>query len=785
MFALAINYLNGWSMAAADGARKQQAEWPPHPDRVFMALAAAWFETREDSDESRQERAALEWLEALPPPAMAASIATMRSVVTSYVPVNDSGRAKYAKEKSAMTIIEKLKSEGLAYLPEHRVRQPRSFPVAIPHDPVVRLIWREADLGEYQAPLERLAAKTTHVGHSSSFVQMWLEPEPDIDIVVTWEPTDNFAIHRLRVPSAGSLCRLHRPFLSWWDAYRSHETEVERTETELKTMTPPPRKRWLRNFPDAVMLADEQQTKQHSAYPAAKSGNSLAATRLVTELVDSAGLTATASLIEKARTGSPILICAHAYEHDGVNAIPTALAKLLSERLKIGFDPAIIQSNVVSHTGASGYGRLSRQARFEGDIEARSEYVMVDDFVGQGGTLANLRGWVEKHHGRVIGAIVLTGKPYSAKLSPSREQIHELTQKHGKSFEDWWKAEFGHTFDCLTQSEARYLTCSPDVDTIRDRLAQEKREGDSGDSRRDIKEQKRYLRELQSWHPPHPTRPVPGKWQGYAAPRQSSSRQVRPHSHFDPHIIVLGIASGRFSLRGTLKLTAALRGLLMGKCPQPPPEWFSGHQADGKPAKRPHLALMPLPFVGSEHADGRIMGLALILPRELDAREAGDCLERILRDARSPQKHRLFDGDHFECNLALEVRERPPASLQASTWTRPSRAWASVTPIVLDRHFDAADRAYREEQEANNIRNMCQRIDLPQPSEVHVHPVSRIKGVPHARDFPQLVRKRDGGRLRHTHALIVFAEPVEGPVLLGAGRFRGYGACRPIELEQC
>ena len=42
----------------------------------------------------------------------------------------------------------------------------------------------------------------------------------------------------------------------------------------------------------------------------------------------------------------------------------------------------------------------------------------------------------------------------------------------------------------------------------------------------------------------------------------------------------------------------ALRGLLMGMCPeQPPPEWFSG-----QPLR--HLALTPLPF-RSEHADGR------------------------------------------------------------------------------------------------------------------------------------------------------------------------------------
>ena len=75
MFALAIRYLNGWAMAATDGANKRQAEWPPHPDRVFMALAAAWFETGEDPAGG----AALRWLEALPDPAMAASSHAVRT----------------------------------------------------------------------------------------------------------------------------------------------------------------------------------------------------------------------------------------------------------------------------------------------------------------------------------------------------------------------------------------------------------------------------------------------------------------------------------------------------------------------------------------------------------------------------------------------------------------------------------------------------------------------------------------------------------------------------------
>ena len=162
----------------------------------------------------------------------------------------------------------------------------------------------------------------------------------------------------------------------------------------------------------------------------------------------------------------------------GVNAIPAALAELLSERLAVPFRASVVQTNVVGHTGADGYGRLARQARFGGDVDTNCEYVMVDDFIGQGGTLANLRGWIEKCGGKVVGAVALTGKLYSAKLNPDREQIRELREKHGSDFEIWWRDRFGHTFDCLTQSEARYLARSPDVDTIRSRLAAAERAGD-------------------------------------------------------------------------------------------------------------------------------------------------------------------------------------------------------------------------------------------------------------------------------------------------------------------
>ena len=68
MFALGIHYLNGWAMATHP-ADRESPEWPPHPDRVFMALAAAYFET----DEDPAEWDALNWLEKQPPPQVVAS----------------------------------------------------------------------------------------------------------------------------------------------------------------------------------------------------------------------------------------------------------------------------------------------------------------------------------------------------------------------------------------------------------------------------------------------------------------------------------------------------------------------------------------------------------------------------------------------------------------------------------------------------------------------------------------------------------------------------------------
>ena len=222
------------------------------------------------------------------------------------------------------------------------------------------------------------------------------------------------------------------------------------------------------NLPNVLIHASESAVKQHPAYKAAKAGDGTAAIALVRDTMNAERNKELAELLTKQR---PTLVSAHAYERNAVNAIPEVFADLLSQALDWPVDNGIYQTNVVFHTGADGFSRLARQARFTGVVCAERDYVLVDDFVGMGGTLANMKGYIESNGGRVLAAVCLTGKPHSAKLALSPDRLNELREKHGTDLETWWIEHFAHAFDALTESEARYLARTEGSDTVRSRIA--------------------------------------------------------------------------------------------------------------------------------------------------------------------------------------------------------------------------------------------------------------------------------------------------------------------------
>lgn len=230
-------------------------------------------------------------------------------------------------------------------------------------------------------------------------------------------------------------------------------------------------------------------------------------------------------------------------------------------------------------------------------------------------------------------------------------------------------------------------------------------------------------------------------------------------------------------LETTLKVTAALRAAVMSRAGDllgEVPATLSGHAADGSRLDRPHAAYLPLPFVSptQPHADGHLLGVAVALPEDTpvdERRRAG----RVLADL----DHVTVRGvGRFGLNR-LGPADRAPLNLRPEEWSRPSRLWASATPVVLDRF------PRRDGRDAGAVvAAACRNVGLPSPDEVALSRHSVLFGVPPSGCF--VTRRPGPGRSDvprpYTHLTLRFASPVAGPVLLGAGRYFGLGLLRPL-----
>ena len=171
--------------------------------------------------------------------------------------------------------------------------------------------------------------------------------------------------------------------------------------------------------------------------------------------------------IEKiAGVKNPIIAGVQAVEGVSTNVIPEVFASYLAIATNWRLDKEIYQQNRVGHTKSSGFHRMATPALFGGLVLEGEHYLLLDDFIGQGGTLANMKGYIESKGGIVIGSVVMAGKDFSSKLKLQQSTLTELRSKHG-NLEPEWLTVFGYGFDFLTESEARYLVKTEDANRIR------------------------------------------------------------------------------------------------------------------------------------------------------------------------------------------------------------------------------------------------------------------------------------------------------------------------------
>jgi CRISPR-associated protein Csb2 len=287
-------------------------------------------------------------------------------------------------------------------------------------------------------------------------------------------------------------------------------------------------------------------------------------------------------------------------------------------------------------------------------------------------------------------------------------------------------------------------------------------------------------------------RVMPAVPQLYTRRASGSSAQV-PTSLFSESWLVLRRVEGPpLPVVSAVGLARAVRRVLLSFAAEPIPEILSGHRDDGQPTTVPHVAVVPLPFVGHAQATGAILGVALIFPRAIGEAERRDVYRAVAAwEAAARQEDE--DTPTVQVNLGpagvlgLERVEwgTVQVTLRPSTWCGPAQVWSTVTPVALDRNpgnlssRDPHELASAVTQAEATIRAACVRIGLPEPLRVEVLPAAPWAGAAKVRNYPPFPGLE--GRIQRvlTHARVAFERAVRGPVLLGAGRFVGLGLFRP------
>lgn len=172
---------------------------------------------------------------------------------------------------------------------------------------------------------------------------------------------------------------------------------------------------------------------------------------------------------------------------------------------------------------------------------------------------------------------------------------------------------------------------------------------------------------------------------------------------------------------------------------------------------------LALPDAGSPRSRGRIHGLALWLPRGTDrverdqAREAAIGIDELV-------------GRGVKVSVELRPDLKRPWAANRRRWQRSSRTWVTVFPVIHER---------RSAPTLAEAARWCRHAGLPEPVAFQSCRTPLITG---ATDLaPAEVNRPGRPALPYSHAMFRFAKPVAGPVVVGAGRQRGFGLCVQVD----
>jgi CRISPR-associated protein Csb2 len=260
-------------------------------------------------------------------------------------------------------------------------------------------------------------------------------------------------------------------------------------------------------------------------------------------------------------------------------------------------------------------------------------------------------------------------------------------------------------------------------------------------------------------------RPRPTQTVGYV---QRSRRLVV--SRWEQMIPLRRVTGHELHVSHTVPVAEGVRQALMKHLPGEAPGVLTGHAADGTSLAGEHLAIVPLPRVHDDYADGTLYGVGLMLPRGLSDRDYSLLLDGLARWMQAGGKVSIGP---ITWAMAIAHGE-PLKSLRSNRYEGETTTWSTVTPVVFDRH------PRRSLGLRDVIAAMCEEVGLPAPRQVEAAAKGVLKGT--APSIAHGLGQRTYLRKKYTaHLRLTWSQRVPGPILLGRGRYFGMGVMLPEE----
>ena len=264
--------------------------------------------------------------------------------------------------------------------------------------------------------------------------------------------------------------------------------------------------------------------------------------------------------------------------------------------------------------------------------------------------------------------------------------------------------------------------------------------------------------------------------------RRSGDSIFRPHAIFK--LLDANRETARYPHAQMIHVAGMVRHLAIEVMKNDPPTWlsgdskwsgtfFSGHSDENSVHRQ--LSYVPLPSIGSTHADALIRNVMIIAPFGLE-RELEWLCERIDDAQLTPELANPGIGFKEEQELWIERYLPPSNKFIDSLYLGISEKWQSVTPVILDGHDDK-----KPGKTTKLIQLALCRAGMDTPCEFTWQSFPFVKNCLSAHKYDRDGRHTGYHRPHHlkhqtaVHVRLKFEQPVRGPLTLGAGRHCGFG----------